>query len=152
MTTAACWPTPIILGRHLCWFDGAANRTIPIIDVAALWTRPDRQDMNEWGYIATLPTENGATVDLTYDPGEPDSPNQMDERVSLWVSVAHPDDGRLIGAAVVDGHLVYDPSCLAEACSGCSHDTDRWWEYVTSPEQVMRLLAWLGSLPIKATR
>lgn len=145
----APWTHPIVLGSRLCWFDGERNVVIPIMDVRPLYT-DDRSEDLEKGYMATLPTENGATVDVTYDPEVVDDKSPMTQ----WLYVRHPEYGYLIDAKVEDGHIVYDPSCLGEKCPGpcrwCGGFDSQWWEYVTSPGEVMSNLAWLGSLPIKA--
>lgn len=147
--TRAPWTHPIVLGSRLCWFDGERNVVIPVTDVRPLYT-DDRAEDLEKGYIATLPSENGATIDVTFDPETMGDKSMLTQ----WLYVKHPQFGHIIDAAVKDGHIVYDPRCDGEKCVGycpwCNGVDNQWWEYVTSPGQVMNNLAWLGSLPIKA--
>lgn len=143
------WDHPIVLGKRLCWFDGERNRVVPILSVRSLWTNEQQYDL-ENGYHATLPTENGATVDVTYDPGHESTLTDDESRVTQWLYVTHPEYGYLIDAAVKDDAIVYDPGCRGAICEACDHSPGHWWEYVFNVDQIMRNLAWLGSLPIKA--
>lgn len=144
---------PMALGRRVFWgrtSDGSRPITLPVIEVRSLHT--DDRDLNEHGFFATLATENGVTVDLTYDPGSDDESRAMNiergETVSLWVYVIHPSTGNRCAARIKGDEAIYDAWCGDE--DHCPHEHGGWFEYVHGPEDVMDRLAHLGRLRIRA--
>ena len=143
----------MLLGRRLCWFDGERNRTLPIIDSRPLYTDERAEDPNEWGFFATLPTENGVTVELTVDVGCDDEDRELNrlrgESVSIWLYVKHPETDKLCHARIEGDCAVYDFWCGDEG-NCVDHEHGGWFEYVRSPDDVLDRLAHLGRLRIKA--
>lgn len=144
------WPHPEPLGRRLLWFDGERNVTIPLADPEARPIYTDGRDLSH-GWIAALPMENGARLDISWDP-------EFDRTTSLFLYVEHPEYGYLIDARigrspVPDYWIEYGPWCEGPNCEGwcswCSPIDHQWWEYVSSPQHVLDRLAWIGSLPIR---
>jgi hypothetical protein len=152
------WDVPIWLSSRLCWTWKGTRYTIPVVNGMAQYTDERRNDPNEFGFMVDLPSENGVTVSVTYDP-QPDYP--VSEQVSIHIDVRHPDHGELCDAWIEraefsDGvryWVEYDPLCAGAACDreGCSCRVPKaWMEFVTDgPPQIMERLAWLGSLPIR---
>lgn len=133
--------TPLLSGNRLRWFDA----TIPVVASSPIYTDEHRrQNPQQYGFHAVLPTENGTNVMVTVDP-EADEP----EMVSQWLYVKHPETGRRVPAKIVDGQVEHC-RCESYCQPGCWHD-DGWWEYVSSPQRLMANLAWLGSLQIRVT-
>lgn len=152
-TAPPAWDHPIALGRRLCWYDGENNRTLPIIEVESLYT--DERDLNEFGFHAILPTENGVTVQLTFDPGGEDEESRelvraRGEGVTLWLFVKHPVTDKLCAATIRGDRAVYDFWC-GDECS-CTHEHGGWFEYVHSVDEVLDRLAHLGRLRIEANQ
>jgi hypothetical protein len=149
------WPVPMVLGSRLCWRWEGQNVTIPLVKVKPVYTdHRAAEDINEYGWMVELPTENGATVELAWDPNPeaPDNPDRL--AVSMWLYVRHPEFDYLIDAQIerADGAtywIAYDPECDGENCAGCEHGFNQWWEYVTGPQHVLDRLRWLGSLPLR---
>lgn len=122
---------------------------MPMTDVRGLHL--DGRDINEHGFIATLATENGVEVDLTYDPGSDEESRDMNrqrgETVTIWLGVRHPVTEKLCAARLEGDRAVYDFWCGDE--NGCLHDHGGWFEYVRSPEDVFDRLPHLGRLKVK---
>lgn len=149
MTETTALDPPMAIGRRVFWGrtpDGSRPISLPVIEVRPLYV--DGRDVNEWGFFATLATENGVTVDLTYDP----QPDAEDERrgdaVTLWTYVIHPVTNERCHARIKGEFAVYDFWCGQEGI--CDHDHGGWFEYVHSPADVLDRLPHLGRLQVKA--
>lgn len=155
MSDTTTWDAPIPLGQRLCWRWNDENLSIPVLSVTPIYTDERGDDPMKYGYHADLPTENGATISLLYDPEHAPEQPFDESKVSIWLYVKHPEYGHRIGARLLRNadanySITYDPRCMGETCTACEHDAKQWWEYVhDGPVHVMQRLRWLGVLPIK---
>jgi hypothetical protein len=152
------WLIPEPIGKRLCWRWNGENTTIPIVEARPLHT--DGRGM-EHGWHSKIPSENGAVLDLTFDPDRwPDGEGlHLGEEgaLTLWLYVRHAVSGRLIEANVRDDHVIFDARCPGispgpsiEGCDCRDHGVGQWWEYIHEPQQVKNRMLWLGRLPLRA--
>lgn len=131
----------------------------PYVDTKMLHTAAPL-DVPEFGFHASLPCENGAVLDFTYDPGLNQETGKLEnieegDATSVWAYAIHPETRARISASVFFGELRYAYNCGGvdvkdeAACGGyCEHDNGAWFESVKTPQEIQKHWAYIGSLQV----
>lgn len=144
-------PPPAPTERFLEWEDSGNLYRIPHCDIEHIYTIPEKQDYEEYGFSCLLPVENGASLRFFYDPmgvklGE--SPYALHLMIPIGVDPVDGDTNNA-PAVIIDGviHLAHE-GCKGDRCRGCPGFGTL--EEVECARDVLRRMRELGSLEVRA--